>query len=240
MPVDRTRARVWTRDPSLDHGASSRRARQTMGTRYGTQSGSLCNALAQTRQVVSVNTPSGTAARSAHRPSGPALQEFEKAYRANFGAVTAFYARRCAEPQTVIDLTSETFVEAIDSLGTFDPRKGTVRAWIFGIARRIYAQHCAQVVDGRNAATRYAGQRILEDNEIEELASRIDAERAGRELLECWSRLPELERAAIELVDLSGLTPKEAAATLGVSSGALRVRLSRARSRLRKEETSHE
>jgi RNA polymerase sigma-70 factor (ECF subfamily) len=131
-----------------------------------------------------VNTPSGTAARSARHLSGPALQEFEKAYRANVGAVTAFFARRCADPQTVIDLTSETFVQAIDSLRTFDPRKGTVRAWIFGIARRVYAQHRAQVVDGRNAATRYAGQRVLEDSEIEELAARIDAERAGRELLE--------------------------------------------------------
>jgi hypothetical protein len=107
-----------------------------------------------------VNTPSGTAARSAHRLSGPAIQEFETAYRANFGAITAFYARRCADPQTVLDLTSETFVEAIDSLGTFDPRKGTVRAWVFGIARRIYAQHCARIVDGRNAATRCQRKRV--------------------------------------------------------------------------------
>ena len=43
------------------------------------------------------------------------------------------------------------------------------------------------------------------------------------------------ERAAIELVDLAELTPKEAAAVLGVSRGVLRTRLSRARARLRKE-----
>jgi RNA polymerase sigma factor (sigma-70 family) len=198
-----------------------------------------CNDLPQTRQVVSVHNSSETAARSVHRLSGPALQEFENAYRANFGAVTAFFARRCADPQTVLDLTSDTFVQAIDSLRRFDPGKGTVRAWLFGIARRVYAQHRALIVDGNNAAARYAGQRPLADDEIEELAARIDAERTGRELIERWSRLPELERAAIELVDLCGLPPREAAASLGVSSGALRVRLYRARTRLRNEEAFH-
>jgi DNA-directed RNA polymerase specialized sigma24 family protein len=40
---------------------------------------------------------------------------------------------------------------------------------------------------------------------------------------------------SFELVDLAGLTPREAAAALGISSGALRVRLARARQRLRHE-----
>ena len=56
-------------------------------------------------------------------------------------------------------------------------------------------------------------------DEIDELADRIDAHRAGRELIERCSQLPALERVAIELVDLDGLTPKEAAAVLGVASG---------------------
>jgi DNA-directed RNA polymerase specialized sigma24 family protein len=47
--------------------------------------------------------------------------------------------------------------------------------------------------------------------------------------------LSRLDRWAVELVDLVGLTPKEAATVLDVSSGALRVRLFRARARLRKE-----
>ena len=48
--------------------------------------------------------------------------------------------------------------------------------------------------------------------------------------------MPELERTAVELVDLAGLTPKEAAAALGVPRGVLRVRLFRARARLRREQ----
>ena len=53
------------------------------------------------------------------------------------------------------------------------------------------------------------------------------------------SQLPALERAAIELVDLDGLAPQEAAAVLGVARGVLRMRLSRARAGLRKEKEHH-
>jgi RNA polymerase sigma-70 factor (ECF subfamily) len=80
----------------------------------------------------------------------------------------------------------------------------------------------------------------LDVDEIDELTGRIDAECAGRALIERCSQLPALERAAVELVDLSGLTPKEAAAALGVSRVVLRKRLSRARTRLRKEHHSDE
>lgn len=169
---------------------------------------------------------------------GSALDEFETVYRANVEAVTAYFARRCPEPQTVADLTSETFVGAASTFASFDSAKGSPRAWLFGIAAHVYARHCERAANGRAAAERLAAHRSLDRDEIEELAGKIDAERAGRELIARCRELPQLERAAIELVDLSGLTPKEAAASLGVSRAVLRKRLSRARSRLRKEHQS--
>jgi RNA polymerase sigma-70 factor (ECF subfamily) len=177
------------------------------------------------------------AERTAVRKTPPrsALESFEALYLANFDVLTAYFARRCADPQVVADLTSETFVRAASTFGGFDPVRGSPRAWLFGIAGHVFARHCEQVASGREAAARLAGHRPLDELEIEELAGRIDAERAGRELLERCSELPELERRAVELVDLSGLTPKEAAAALGVSRVVLRKRLSRARARLRKE-----
>ncbi len=172
-------------------------------------------------------------------PPSPALAEFEQVYRANVGLLTAYFARRCSEPQTVADLTSETVVRAAGAFDKFDPARGTARAWLFGIAAHVYARHCAQSANGRDAAARLASHRPLEPNEIDELASRIDAERAGRELMTRCSELPKLERAAIELVDLAGLTPKQAAEALGVPRGVFRMRLSRARARLRGERDSN-
>lgn len=168
------------------------------------------------------------------RPSGRALVEFERVYRANVGDVTAYFARRCSEPQDVADLTSETVLEAAGSFGGFDPRRGTARAWLFGIARHVHARHCARLAGGRDAALRLAGRRPLEVDEFEELAARIDAQRDERKLLERLAGLSGGEREAVELVDLMELSPKEAAAALGVSRGVLRMRLSRARARLKK------
>jgi RNA polymerase sigma-70 factor (ECF subfamily) len=168
-------------------------------------------------------------------PGSPALAEFERLYRRNVDAVMAYFARRCAEPQTVADLTSETFVRAAAGFGGFDPGRGSARAWVFGIAAHVYAWHCERAASGRDAVARLAGRRALDDDEIEELAAKIDAERTGRQLIARCAELPALERAAIELVDLCDLTPKEAAAALGVSRVVLRKRLSRARTRLRKE-----
>jgi RNA polymerase sigma factor (sigma-70 family) len=168
---------------------------------------------------------------------GSGLAEFERIYRSNVEVVMAYFARRCQEPQTVADLTSETFVRAATGFGGFDPDRGSPRAWLFGIAAHVHARHCQQAADGRQAVARLAGHRALADEEIDELAERIDAERAGRELMQrTSSRLTEFERAAVELIDVAGLSPKEAAAVLGVSRAVLRKRLSRARARLRKEE----
>src|ERR1700728_2330611 len=184
-------------------------------------------------------TPERPAAERASPPGVP-LAEFEQVYLPNVDVPMASFARRCRDPHTVADLTSETFVRAMDGFARFDPRRGSDRAWLFGIAAHVFARHCEQSAGGRDAAARLGGHRTLGMDEIEELAERIDAEREGAALMRRCARLPAVERAAIELVDLDGLSPKEAAQVLGVSGVAFRKRLSRARSRLRKEHESND
>jgi len=174
------------------------------------------------------------------RPPSLPLEEFEQVYLRNVDVIMGYFARRCRDPQTVADLTSETFVRAVEGFAGFDPRRGSDRAWLFGIAARVFARHCEQSAGGRDAVARLAGRRPLDEDEIEELAGRIDAEREGAALMRRCARLPEVERAAIELVDLAEFTPMEAALALGVSRVAFRKRLSRARSRLRKEHQGNE
>ena len=184
--------------------------------------------------------PAALSARPGGRPPTSPLEQFEQVYLHNVDVVMGYFARRCREPQTVADLTSETFVRAVDGFAGFDPRRGSDRAWVFGIAARVFAVHCDRSASGRDAVARLGGHRQLDEDEIEELAERIDAERAGAALVRRCEQLPAVERAAIELVDLEGLTPKEAAVALGVSRVAFRQRLSRARSRLRREHQNNE
>ena len=169
---------------------------------------------------------------------GGAIADFERLYRANVDAVMAYFARRSRDPHVVADLTADTFVAVIASFGAFDPRKGTARAWMFGIARRVYASYCEAHSQEQHRLQRLAGRRDLDQDEVEELLGRIDAERAGREVVAALASLPERDRAVIELVDLAGLRPKEAAAALGLPPGVVRMRLMRTRARLRKQATT--
>jgi RNA polymerase sigma factor (sigma-70 family) len=164
-----------------------------------------------------------------------ATAEFERLYRANVDAVTAYFARRSADPHVVADLTADTFVAVITGFGSFDPRKGTGRAWVFGIARRVYASYCEAYSHQQHKMQRLAGRRDLDPDQVEELVDRIDAERAGRHLVSELARLPDGDRAVVELVDIAGLRPKEAAAALGLAPGTVRMRLMRTRARLRRE-----
>jgi hypothetical protein len=50
-------------------------------------------------------------ATSEDRPAS----DFEAVYRANVSGITAFFARRCNEPQTVADLTSDTIASGAPS-----------------------------------------------------------------------------------------------------------------------------
>ncbi|MER5266096.1 RNA polymerase sigma factor [Actinosynnema sp. NPDC002837] len=172
-----------------------------------------------------------------HPPPGTragAAAEFEKVYRANVGMITAYFARRSADPQTVADLTADTFVRAITSFATFDPVKGSARAWLTGIASRVFARHCEAHSQRADSTRRIAGQRPLDPDVVDDLLDRIDAEQAAGALLARLAELPRPDREVVELVDLDGLTPKEAAEALGVSAGAVRIRLFRARAKLRK------
>jgi hypothetical protein len=69
----------------------------------------------------SLNSPPSRPALQQSGPADGAIAKFEALYRANVAAVTAYFARRSADPQTVADLTADTFVQAITSFATFDP-----------------------------------------------------------------------------------------------------------------------
>ncbi len=179
-------------------------------------------------------TPPRDARRVVAEPFG--IDGFEAIYRAHVDSVTGFFARRARDAQTVADLTAETFVQAIGSFRSSPPARGVERPWLFAIARNVYARHCELAARHAQAQRLAAGLGKLSETAIEELERRLDAERAAAEILDRVKGLPAGERAALELVDLDGLSVSEATNVLGVSPVAMRVRLSRARARLRKEQ----
>jgi RNA polymerase sigma-70 factor (ECF subfamily) len=163
----------------------------------------------------------------AHDPD--ALEAF---YREHVEAVQAFCARRVSDPYSLADLVADVFVAAIDSASGYDPRRGAPRAWLLGIARTcIAAASRASRVEQR-ALRRVQGRTLLDDDDVNRLAARIDAASEARALYAALATLPASQRAVFELVALDELTTTETAKVLGIRPVAARVRLHRARLKL--------
>lgn len=163
--------------------------------------------------------------------SSPAA--FTQFYRSHVDAVTRFFARRVTDPFTVADLTADTFLAVIESAANYRPESGPARAWLYGIARNMLAAEHRRAAREQRVERRISGRRLLEPDDVARLEEQIDASREYRRLLSDLDRLPERERAVLELVAVDGITVGEAAAVLGVRAGTARVRLHRARRALR-------
>ena len=120
------------------------------------------------------------------------------------------------------DLTGETFEKAFRVWRRFDPRRGTARAWLCGLARSTALDHFRSEERRRRREERYA--RDLP--ETEDLA-------IGPGPLEAaLSLLSAAEREVVALRVLLELDGPTTARVLGISTTACSTRLSRALKRL--------
>ncbi len=160
------------------------------------------------------------------------LEDF---YREHVGLVQRFVVRRVADPYLAADLTADVFLAAIDAAPSYRPDRAAPAAWLYGVARNVVAAECRRSARERRANARLEGRRLLDDHDVERMQKQIDAAEQARELFEGLARLPEGERAVLELVALDELTVTEAACALGLRPVTARVRLHRARTALRRQ-----
>ncbi len=163
---------------------------------------------------------------------------FEAFYRQQVEGLQHFVARRVGDRERAAELTAEIFLAAIDSAHRYRPGRATPKAWLYGIARVLVANDRRR--SGRRRAGEAGAQMLrgsvpLDPDDAARIDARIDAAAQSRRLYEAMDRLPGAERAVLELVAIDELTVAEAAAALGVRSGAARVRLHRARRKMRAE-----
>jgi RNA polymerase sigma-70 factor (ECF subfamily) len=160
---------------------------------------------------------------------------FEEFYREHIERIQRFVARRVDDPYLAADLTADVFLAAIDAAAGYRTNLGTPIGWLYGIARNVVSAEKRRHARELRANQRISGRRLLSADDITRLEERIDAEASARALLRAMDELPAGERAALELVALDGLSPHDAAQVLGIRFTAFRVRLHRARGRLRSQ-----
>ncbi len=157
-------------------------------------------------------------------PSSPP-RSFAELYRATVTDLYAYVATLLGDRAAAEDVVAQTYERAYRKRRTFDPARGSERAWLFGIAR--------------NAALDELRRRrkvvpLVLDPADETLAAPEDDDRDRRATVRAaLGALPPRDRELVALKFHAGLGNAEIARVLGQSESNVGTRLHRAMTRLR-------
>lgn len=149
----------------------------------------------------------------------------------SYRAAYTLALRLLGNPDDAAEATQEAYIRMVKGLRRFR-EVGAFPTWLFKIVSNV----CMTEIRKRNRR-----DVPTEVEEMVDFAAPEDAEAAALgkvfwgELESSVRGLPEVYRSVIVLRDVYGLSGEETAEVLGVSPGAVKVRLHRARRRLRDE-----
>jgi RNA polymerase sigma-70 factor (ECF subfamily) len=165
--------------------------------------------------------------------SGPirAPADFEDAFRAHFAPVYRFIARRVGA-DLAEDLAAEAFATAYRRRVSYDPDRGSLRSWLFGIAANLMREHWREERQLLELDARLApgGTGSFDDDDAD---ARVVAAALAPRIAGALAALNAEQRDVLLLHAWAGLSHEEIAAALGIANGTARSRLSRARAALR-------
>lgn len=154
---------------------------------------------------------------------------FDAVFEEHFRAVHRFLSRRVGTA-LADDLAAETFAAGYRARASFDPARGPMRAWLFGIATNLLRAHWR---DEQHLLALEA--RLISEPEAwasaasEDVLSSLIAPRLAAAL----GMLTGDQRDVLLLHAWAGLSNEEIASALRAPAGTIRSRLFRARSELR-------
>ena len=134
--------------------------------------------------------------------------------------------RRCGDPEVVAEVVNDTFLAVWQKPGRYKG-EGQVAAWLWGIAIRTLLH--------RLRPRKPVFERLIQLRP-EHVPSAEEAVLVGIEHGDVGQALQRLSPellAVVQATVLDGLTTREAAALLGIPSGTVKSRMSRARLELR-------
>lgn len=172
---------------------------------------------------------------------------FTLLYRRKHPAIYRFALHMSGSPETAEDVTQEVFMVLIREPRRFDPEKGNLTAFLFGIARnhlrkrwerdRRYvglsdgAEDSAPLGSATQAASNLNGPRHGGANGSgpAEPVDHFAAWEITARVRQAISTLPEAYREAVVLCELEEMSYEDAAAALDCPVGTVRSRLHRAK-----------
>ncbi|MFD5611778.1 sigma-70 family RNA polymerase sigma factor [Kitasatospora sp. NPDC127060] len=167
----------------------------------------------------------------ARRPPVPAARresdslcteaDVQRAYDQYGGELFGFVFRALGDRQLAEDVVQEVFVRGWRSSGAFDPGKGSLRTWLFAIARNAVVDALRRR-GGRESVPLEAwgveGDGPVPHDPVDQLLERIQLE-------EALGRLSPEHRQVVVRVYFGGQTCAELGQELGIPAATMRSRL---------------
>ena len=154
-------------------------------------------------------------------------EAWEQIYRSVYPRLWAYAAHHVGR-DAADDVVSETMTRAVTGIAGFRWTPAGLEPWLFGIARRIAADHHRRAGRRKRWSRAVAAPAATLPADVAETADEHAAVRAA------FNRLSDSDREVLELRVIAGMSPEQTADVLGRRPGAIRTAQSRALARLRK------
>ena len=138
------------------------------------------------------------------------------------------------DPHDAEDVAQIVLMKMLASMEGFDGRS-RVTSWVYRITRNASLDHQRSRSQDQRLAEKAEWSARAETPRLDDPLDDIEMKRTLRLIRTLLAELPMRQREVFDLVDLQGLKPREAADLLEMNPNTLRVHLSRARRRMRKE-----
>ena len=160
-------------------------------------------------------------------------EAFEKLYDRRQSGVYRFALRMSGSPQLAEDVTQDVFIALMRDGHQFDPARGTVAGYLYGMARhrvlrRLERERSFVSLTEEEEETPLGERFVAGDDPLVEYAQQELAETVRQAVL----ALPPHYREVVVLCNLQELNYEQAAEVIGCPVGTIRSRLNRARALL--------
>lgn len=153
-------------------------------------------------------------------------RHFALLYDRHFNEIFRFIRRRSGNNELAADLTQQTFLKALLSIGNYQDRGVPFKAWLLRIALNELRMHWRRKkevsIEFAQQDARTLAMDVIDDEEFD-----------LQKLAEALSRLPDDKAQLIELRYMDGLSYQEMAAILGITEDAAKMRTHRVLALLR-------
>ena len=165
---------------------------------------------------------------------------FQALYRRHQGPLYRFALLRCGSPDSAADVVQEVFMGLLTDSFKFDPLRGALPNFLFGVARKLILKH---------EHPRLREQSLPEPDDEEddphstslahEPLARLLSDELAEHVRRAIALLPPHYRDVVILYELHELSYLEIADICQIDLGTVRSRLSRGRAAMAKRLASH-